>query len=259
MDFEEYLELQSETFAQLYRCLPISPLNADDNGGNRVIMPQSALDRLGYLHIEYPMQFQIQNANTLQASHCGVLEFTADEGFVHIPAMMMEHLGLKESDLVLLQSTSLPRATFVKLRPHTNRFFNVSDKKYLLEHSLSKYVCLTTGETIAVTATAATREGTYYLDVVETRPANAVCTIETDCEVEFELALAHAHPVAELGAAMQVEDDAPARFTGAAMRMDGKPVEEEAKKAMTPSSAAAGARAQKAQDGAPVWPLGACQ
>lgn len=35
-DFEEYLNLQSATFAQLYRCLPISLLkkeNADD--GNR--------------------------------------------------------------------------------------------------------------------------------------------------------------------------------------------------------------------------------
>lgn len=34
------------------------------------------------------MQFQIQNATTLQTSYCGVLEFTADEGFIHIPTMV---------------------------------------------------------------------------------------------------------------------------------------------------------------------------
>ncbi|EAY72502.1 uncharacterized protein [Oryza sativa Japonica Group] len=239
MDFEEYLNLQSATFAQLYRCLPISLLkkeNADD--GNRVFMPVSALDRLGYLHIEYPMQFQIQNATTLQTSYCGVLEFTADEGFIHIPTMMMEHLGLRENDLVLLRSTSIPKATFIKLQPHTSDFHKLSEPRYLLEYNFRNYFCLTTGETIAVAA----GDRFYYLDVVETRPADAVCVIETDCEVEFDQALDQAEPAA--AAAMQVDgvgagEPEPARFTGFRMRMDGKPVEEEKKTMPPPATAAA--------------------
>uniref|UniRef100_A0A0E0JDY9 Ubiquitin fusion degradation protein n=1 Tax=Oryza punctata TaxID=4537 RepID=A0A0E0JDY9_ORYPU len=246
MDFEEYLNLQSASFAQLYRCLPISLLkkeNADD--GNRVFMPESALDRLGYLHIEYPMQFQIQNAATLQTSYCGVLEFTADEGFIHIPTMMMEHLGLRENDLVLLRSTSIPKATFLKLQPHTSDFHKLSEPRYLLEYNFRNYFCLTTGETIAVVA----GDKFYYLDVVETRPADAVCVIETDCEVEFDQALDHAEPVAEFAAAaaakqgdgVGVGEPEPVTFTGVRMRMDGKPVEEEKKKTTTiPAPAPAG-------------------
>ncbi|KAG8053463.1 hypothetical protein GUJ93_ZPchr0001g31563 [Zizania palustris] len=199
MDFDEYLDrldLTSLTFEQLYRCRPISLIktgDADDDG-NRIIMPQSALDRLGYVHIEYPMQFQIQNVSTLETSYCGVLEFVADEGFAHMPTRMMDHLGLEEDDLVLLRRTSLPKATFVKLQPHTADFLAVSDPRHLLECSFRNYVCLTAGETITVTE----GERKYYLDVVETRPADAVCTIETDCEVEFEQPLDYKEPVPEI-------------------------------------------------------------
>uniref|UniRef100_A0A453DXU2 Ubiquitin fusion degradation protein UFD1 N-terminal subdomain 1 domain-containing protein n=1 Tax=Aegilops tauschii subsp. strangulata TaxID=200361 RepID=A0A453DXU2_AEGTS len=59
------------------------------------------------------------NAATLdlEASHCGVLEFVAEEGFVYVPALTMARLGLEEDDLVLRTSTSLPKATSVKLLP----------------------------------------------------------------------------------------------------------------------------------------------
>lgn len=124
-DFEEYLNLQSQTFVQYYRCLPLSLLHKEnaDEDGNRgklafcflsfftsnfffffffwrmqcsnllllhlnfaVIMPLSALDRLGGLNIEYPMLFQIKHPITERATHCGVLEFVADEGFIHMPS-----------------------------------------------------------------------------------------------------------------------------------------------------------------------------
>jgi ubiquitin fusion degradation protein 1 len=49
-------------------------------------MPPSALDRLSYLEVEYPMQFRITNPSNERVSHVGVLEFVAEEGFVHIPA-----------------------------------------------------------------------------------------------------------------------------------------------------------------------------
>lgn len=37
------------------------------------------------LHIEYPMLFQLSNVSFEKTSHCGVLEFTADEGLVYLP------------------------------------------------------------------------------------------------------------------------------------------------------------------------------
>ena len=50
-----------------------------------VIMPPSALDTLTRLHIVYPMLFKLTNKRTNRITHCGVLEFVADEGKVYLP------------------------------------------------------------------------------------------------------------------------------------------------------------------------------
>lgn len=50
-----------------------------------VIMPPSALELLTRLNIEYPMIFKLTNKKTKRITHCGVLEFVADEGYVYLP------------------------------------------------------------------------------------------------------------------------------------------------------------------------------
>lgn len=94
-------------------------------------MPPSALDRLSYLEIEFPIKFRIQNPATGRVSHIGVLEFTADEGFIHVPIWLMTQLGLADNDLVLVQERAVPAATFLKLQPHTTDFILVSDPRGL--------------------------------------------------------------------------------------------------------------------------------
>lgn len=48
-------------------------------------MPPSALEQLTRLNINYPMLFKITNKKTNRITHCGVLEFIADEGKVYLP------------------------------------------------------------------------------------------------------------------------------------------------------------------------------
>lgn len=48
-------------------------------------MPPSALDVLTRLNIVYPMLFKLTNQRANRHTHCGVLEFVADEGKVYIP------------------------------------------------------------------------------------------------------------------------------------------------------------------------------
>jgi ubiquitin fusion degradation protein 1 len=189
MDWEAYLLSQRSrtVYAQYLRCRPMWLLAAaagyDD--GNRVVMPQSALDRLGSVEVEYPLVFKIHNAaNPQLASHVGVQEFVAEEGFVHVPTHTMQRLGLHhhhDGQLVLLTCTSLPKATHLKLRPHTSAFLKVKHPKELLERNFARYSCVTVGDTVTVADGGAR----YLLDVVEARPALAVSTLETDCEVDF--------------------------------------------------------------------------
>lgn len=37
------------------------------------------------LRIDYPMLFEVHNPSTLRTSHCGVLEFVAEEGMIYMP------------------------------------------------------------------------------------------------------------------------------------------------------------------------------
>ena len=37
------------------------------------------------LHIEYPMLFKVENRRNSRSTHCGVLEFIADEGMMYMP------------------------------------------------------------------------------------------------------------------------------------------------------------------------------
>jgi ubiquitin fusion degradation protein 1 len=48
-------------------------------------MPPSALEQLTRLNITYPMLFKLTNLKMSRTTHCGVLEFVADENKVYLP------------------------------------------------------------------------------------------------------------------------------------------------------------------------------
>lgn len=54
-------------------------------------MPPSALEQLTRLNINYPMLFKLTNKKTSRVTHCGVLEFVADEGKVYLPLWVRTH------------------------------------------------------------------------------------------------------------------------------------------------------------------------
>ncbi|KAB1206412.1 hypothetical protein CJ030_MR7G027612 [Morella rubra] len=203
-------------------------------------MPPSALDRLASLQIEYPMLFELTNPAAERVTHCGVLEFVADEGLIYLPYWMMENMLLQEGDIVQVKNASLAKGTYVKLQPHTKDFLDISNPKATtftsmfigrLETSLRSYSCLTTGDTIMV----AYNNKKYYIDIIETKPSYAVSIIETDCEVDFVPPLDYKEPEkpapsAQLTRTRPEADEEPAKkiskispFTGSGRRLDGKP------------------------------------
>ncbi|CAA3024127.1 ubiquitin fusion degradation 1 homolog isoform X1 [Olea europaea subsp. europaea] len=194
-------------------------------------MPPSALDRLASLHIDYPMLFELQNAAAERVSHCGVLEFIAEEGMIYMPYWMMENLLLQEGDFVRVKNVTLPKGTYVKLQPHTKDFLEISNPKAILETTLRNFSCLTTGDSIMV----AYNNKKYYIDIIESKPSNAISIIETDCEVDFAPPLDYKEPEKRAtsiptGKAPAEGQEPPAEepkfnaFTGVARRLDGKPL-----------------------------------
>ncbi|ESQ51402.1 hypothetical protein EUTSA_v10016960mg [Eutrema salsugineum] len=220
------------SFEQCYRCYPVTFIDkAHLENGDKIIMPPSALNRLASLHIEYPMLFQLSNESVEKTTHCGVLEFTADEGLVYLPYWMMQNMSLQEGDIVKIKNTSLVRGTFIKLQPHTQNFLDITNPKAILETALRSYSCLTTGDTIMVPY----NNKKYFIDVIEAKPSSAVSIIETDCEVEFAPPLDYKEPekpqilTPSNKRSRKVEEEEPTSkvpkftpFTGSGKRLDGK-------------------------------------
>ncbi|WCJ20500.1 ubiquitin fusion degradation 1 [Euphorbia peplus] len=219
-------------FEHSYRCYPVSFLDkAHLENGDKIIMPPSALDHLASLHIEYPMLFELRNPSASRVTHCGVLEFIAEEGLIYLPYWMMENMLLQEGDIVQLKNVSLEKGSFVKLQPHTSDFLDISNPKAILETSLRNYSCLTVGDTIMV----AYNNKKYYIDIVEAKPSAAISIIETDCEVDFAPPLDYKEPekpqpiLRPNKRPLEVEEEEEAQkipkfnpFTGVARRLDGK-------------------------------------
>ncbi|CAH9109319.1 unnamed protein product [Cuscuta epithymum] len=218
------------SFEQTYRCYPASFIDKPHiENGDKIIMPPSALDRLASLHIEYPMLFELHNAAAERVSHCGVLEFIAEEGMIYMPYWMMENLLLQEGSFVRVKNVSLPKGTYVKLQPHTKDFLDISNPKAILETTLRNFSCLTTGDSIMM----AYNNKKYYIDIVEAKPSSAISVIETDCEVDFAPPLDYKEPERPVSS---LPNKAPAEgeesqvdaipkfnpFTGAGKRLDGK-------------------------------------
>ena len=44
------------------------------------------------LQVEYPMLFRLENRKSARSTHCGVLEFIADEGMMYMPYWVSRRL-----------------------------------------------------------------------------------------------------------------------------------------------------------------------
>ncbi|XP_071950134.1 ubiquitin recognition factor in ER-associated degradation protein 1-like [Antedon mediterranea] len=177
-----------------YRCFSVSMLQGncrqDVERGGKIIMPPSALDTLTRMNIMYPMLFKLTNVKEHRETHCGVLEFVADEGKVYLPYWMMQNLLLQEGDLLQLESTSLSVATFSKFQPQSVDFLDISNPKAVLENILRGFACLTRGDMIAIKY----NDKIYELKVLETKPADAVSIIECDMSVDFTAPVGYVEP-----------------------------------------------------------------
>ncbi|XP_015771991.1 PREDICTED: ubiquitin fusion degradation protein 1 homolog isoform X1 [Acropora digitifera] len=221
------------TFNTQFRCYSVVmfPGNEreDVERGGKIIMPPSALDQLTRLHIVYPMLFKLTNSRLGRNTHCGVLEFVADEGKIYLPYWMMRNLLLEEGGLLQVQSASLPVASYAKFQPQSVDFLDITNPKAVLENALRSFACLTKGDIIAIKY----NERIYELLVLETKPRDAVSIIECDMQVEFAPPVGYVEPERQerktekqqeehTNLPQELVDHGFQAFTGSGFRLDGK-------------------------------------
>ena len=159
---------------QSVRCFMRMETNSD-----KIILPVSILEMLISMEVQYPLTFEI--VTNQKKTHCGVLEFTSDEGTCLIPQWIMNNLELKEGQHIYIRNVALTHATFIKFKPCLS-FLKISDPRAVLEYILRSFSCVTIGDKLQFDYNFKT----YYLDVIEVLPKKACCIIDSDIEVEFE-------------------------------------------------------------------------
>ena len=123
-------------------------------------------------------------------THCGVLEFTAEEGTCYIPFWMMQNLLIEEGSVITVTNVSLPKASFVKLQPQSVDFLEISNPRAVLEHALRNFSCVTKGDVIQIPYNSKN----YHFALKEVEPQDAACIIETDCNVDFDAPVGYTEP-----------------------------------------------------------------
>ena len=112
------------------------------------------------------MLFRLENTDKGTRTHCGVLEFTAEEGTCFIPFWMMQNLLIEEGALLTVVNVSLPKATFVKLQPQHVDFLEITNPRAVLEHALRNFSCVTKGDVIQLPY----NDKNYHFELKEVKP-----------------------------------------------------------------------------------------
>jgi ubiquitin fusion degradation protein 1 len=171
-------------FEHAYNCYPMAfSGKAHLEDGDKILLPPSALHELAQMNVEYPMLFELTNPRMGKRTHCGVLEFSAEEGRCYVPYWMLaNNLLAEEGGILNVVNVSLKKAQFVKFRPQSVDFLDISNPRAVLEKTLRKFTCVTVGDQICIPY----NDKNYYLEIREVNPDGAASIIETDCNVDFE-------------------------------------------------------------------------
>lgn len=144
-----------------------------------------------------PMLFAIEKAGSedSKVTHCGVIEFTAEDGCVYLPSWVMQKLGVSSGSSVSVRSVDLALGIFARLQPESDVLQDEHDPVIALQHALGSYMALSVGDCIPV-AMPGGRIASFR--VVELQPAPAVCIVNTDLRLELDAPVAPVRDAAVL-------------------------------------------------------------
>ncbi|KAG0180297.1 ubiquitin fusion degradation protein [Apophysomyces sp. BC1021] len=233
----------NQGFSEYYRCYPIAMMQQGNerenvNYGGKIILPQSALEKLSQLHISYPMLFQLSSPSEKTHTHAGVLEFIAEEGRVYLPQWMMETLRMEPGSMIVVKNTTLPLGSFVKIQPQSTDFLDISDHRAVLENALRNFSTLTLGDMTQINY----NDKVYEIKVLDVKPNfeehSGISIVETDLEVDFAPPVGYVEPSARptptpsMKSQMVIDEPEPPKNGFAAFQGGGRSLRGKGKEAM---------------------------
>ncbi|KAJ2747344.1 hypothetical protein GGI20_000595 [Coemansia sp. BCRC 34301] len=135
-----------------------------------------------------PLIFRLQaglpeRQRNARSVHCGVREFSHEEGQAGIPEWLMDEMGLTEGEPVSIELVRLQKGTHAQLQA-LNSIPRVGDLRSLLEaYMRTKLTALTIGETLLVPVSGIAEPLSFRVAALE--PTDAVDIVDTDLSVDI--------------------------------------------------------------------------
>ncbi|KJP87493.1 hypothetical protein AK88_02797 [Plasmodium fragile] len=181
-----YIHNSNNKICQKFLTLPLSAKpDRLNNHSDKVILPVSILKTLekGFYRneVEFPYTFSLKNVQNNYITHVCVLEFSSNEGIIHVSENVKENLGIKQNSGIvrlLVTYANIPKCDFIKFESLNENTSNIKFMKNLLQNELNlNYSTLTLGDYVHINNLS------FYISELE--PDNAVSLINTDITVDI--------------------------------------------------------------------------
>ena len=163
-----------------------------DSEDDKIILPETCLlsldqkNAFSHGHLCFELSCSVKPDNI---THCGVREFSAEDGTVGLPIKVIHslfgnHLAtINDIGVIDLHYRKLNKIKSAKFAPHSNEFFTLykHNIKHVLEENLKLHTCLSLGDILSVWY----RGKSFFVTVTELLPENYGTLIDTDVEIDF--------------------------------------------------------------------------
>jgi hypothetical protein len=154
---------------------------------NRIIAPDSVIQQLcQYENIVSEHVFQINKSENRVSIGKYYTSATAEQSnAIYVPQYIFEGLSIEWGAPVTLNfiNESIPKGTFARLQPLTNKITEVDDyQTYMQQHLQSNYTCLIQGQSIMFPCF----DEQIIMIIHELQPQNIVSITNTDLAIDFE-------------------------------------------------------------------------
>ena len=193
--------------------------------GDKVLLPSSILENIleRFGNLPQPLVFSVSPIRTRETTFVGVLEFVAPQNVIILPYWMFKEKQLNEGETVRLGIVErIPKATYLKIRPHRTKFIDLGDPTAILNKHLRDFTVVKKGQTITIKIL----DEEFKIDVVDIKPENqynAVLLINADINLDFDAPLDYNEQLIKTNQPKKLEDKP--KPTG--VRIDNKEVKME--------------------------------
>ncbi len=151
---------------------------------DRVVLPQKVLEELSAIPtVQYPLMFELFNAQVGARTHCGVLEFSASPGTVVLPEKVRRCLGLDRSadSSIRLRYKQLEKCKYLRCNVPASSLALFPDIRAFIESSLlHHHVTITEGDRLII-------GNVVPMIVDKLEPDFACCLIDTDVNLDLSV------------------------------------------------------------------------